>query len=878
MGSKELKTVNPAAFERVPPHNLEAEQSLLGAMLLSSDAISNIVEKVRPEDFYREAHRSVYEAITKLYMSGEPADPIMVAEELDKMGVLERIGGKLFIHTLVNYVPTAANAHFYAEILQRHSLLRGLIRAATDIAAIGYEAPENLEAAIDRAESIMFNVSKQRITEKFSILETLLTENWELMDKLARSHSDITGLATGFPDLDKYTSGFQSSDLIVIAARPAMGKTSFVLDVARNVALGSDKAVALFSLEMSKLQIAQRLLSSEAMVQSQRLRSPARLTDRESQQLVAATGKLSKARIFIDDTANITIMEIRAKARRLISRENLGLIIVDYMQLIQGSGRSESRQQEISEISRALKILGRELEVPVIAVSQLSRAVENRTDDRRPRLSDLRECVTGETLVVLQDGRRAPISELVGKNPAILAVSPEGKIVLCDSDKVWRVGKRPVFKINLSSGRSIRATAAHRLFGADGWVRVRDLAAGDRLAIARQIPEPIKAVEWPDKRVALLGQLIGDGSYLSGQPMRYTTASDENSRLVADCATSEFGSKIGVHPGRGNWHQLVISGNGNRWAPAGVNAWLRELGIFNQRSHEKRIPNEAFRLSNRQIALLLQHLWATDGTITPRPVGAKGSAGVFFSTCSRALADDVAFLLLRLGIVTRTREMRQGDSRPWFNVSISGADYLKRFLDTVGAFGPRGEGARRLADRLNGLRANTNVDTLPHEVFTEIKELMSAKGISHRAMQAARGVSYGGNAHFKFAPSRATVLEYAETLDSDELRRRAGNDLFWDKVVDIAPDGEEDVYDLTVPGPACWLADGIVSHNSGAIEQDADLVIFIYRDEHYNPESEDKGKAEIIIGKHRNGPTGTVKLNFMEDYARFANLESRYEE
>ncbi|MDP1808642.1 MAG: replicative DNA helicase [Actinomycetota bacterium] len=431
MRSKELKTVDPAAFERVPPHNLEAEQSLLGAMLLSADATANVVEKIRPEDFYREAHRSVFEAITKLYMSGEPADPIMVAEELDKMGVLERVGGKLFIHTLVNYVPTAANAHFYADILQRHSLLRGLIRAATDIAAIGYEAPENLEAALDRAESIMFNVSKQRISEKFSVLEQLLTENWELMDKLARNHSDITGLATGFPDLDKYTSGFQPSDLIVIAARPAMGKTSFVLDVARNVALGSDKVVALFSLEMSKLQIAQRLLSSEAMVQSQRLRSPARLSDRESQQLVAATGKLSKARIFIDDTANITIMEIRAKARRLISRENVGLIIVDYMQLIQGSGRSESRQQEISEISRALKILGRELEVPVIAVSQLSRAVENRTEDRRPRLSDLRESGAIEqdadlVIFIYRDERYNPDSEDKGKAEIIIGKHRNG--------------------------------------------------------------------------------------------------------------------------------------------------------------------------------------------------------------------------------------------------------------------------------------------------------------------------------------------------------------------------------------------------------------------------------------------------------------------
>ena len=431
MASKELKAVDPGAFERVPPHNLEAEQSLLGAMLLSPDATANVVEKVSGEDFYRDAHRQIFDAVCKLFLSGEPADPIMVAEELDKMGVLERVGGKPYIHTLVNFVPTAANALYYAEILSRHSLLRGLIRAATDIAAIGYEAPENLEAAIDRAESLMFNVSKKRISEKFSPLEQLLTENWELMDKLARANSDITGLSSGFPDLDHYTSGFQTSDLIVIAARPAMGKTSFVLDVAKNVALGSDKAVAIFSLEMSKLQIAQRLLSSEAQVPSQRLRSPARLSDRESQQLVAATGKLSKARIFVDDTANITIMEIRAKARRLISRENLSLIIVDYLQLIQGSSRSENRQQEISEISRSLKILGRELGVPVIAVSQLSRAVENRVDDRRPRLSDLRESGAIEqdadlVIFIYRDERYNPDTEDKGIAEVIIGKHRNG--------------------------------------------------------------------------------------------------------------------------------------------------------------------------------------------------------------------------------------------------------------------------------------------------------------------------------------------------------------------------------------------------------------------------------------------------------------------
>jgi replicative DNA helicase len=388
---KELKTVDPTKFERVPPHNLEAEQSLLGAMLLSPDATGEVVETVRAEYFYREAHRHVFQAIIKLFSSGEPSDPITVADELDKMGVLEKVGGKPYVHTLMNFVPTAANAKYYAEILERHAVLRGLIRAAANIAAIGYEGPEDLPAAIDRAETMIFEISKKRISERFALLETLLTENWELMDKLARSNSDITGLSTGFADLDKMTSGLQPSDLIVIAARPAMGKTSFVLDIAKNAALTTGKAIAIYSLEMSKLQIAQRLLSSEAMVPSQKLRSPARLSDFDNQALVAATGRLAKARIFVDDSANSTIMEIRAKARRLVSREDLGLLIVDYMQLITGGSRSENRQQEISEISRSLKILGRELGIPIIAVSQLSRAVENRTDDRRPRLADLRE-------------------------------------------------------------------------------------------------------------------------------------------------------------------------------------------------------------------------------------------------------------------------------------------------------------------------------------------------------------------------------------------------------------------------------------------------------------------------------------------------------
>jgi replicative DNA helicase len=521
-----------------------------------------------------------------------------------------------------------------------------------------------------------------------------------------------------------------------------------------------------------------------------------------------------------------------------------------------------------------MKGLAKELGVPVIALSQLSRAPEARTD-RRPQLSDLRECVTGGTLVVLADGRRMPIRDLEGTTPEVLALSEQRTIVTAATEKVWRVGERPVFDVHLASGRRIRATAKHRLLGATGWLRVAELEPGTRLAIARRLPEPVNAGGWPDARLALLGHLIGDGSYLVHQPLRYTTASEENSQLVSDAARNEFGVVVNRHVGRGAWHQLVLSGNGNRWHPAGVNRWLRELGIFGQRSHEKHLPTDVFTLSNAQLALLLRHLWATDGTISVRKPGTRGSAAVNFSTSSLLLASDVAALLLRLGIVARIRTVPQREARPCHVVSVSGADAQRRFLDQVGAFGPRVVQARALERALSGVAPNTNVDTLPQEVFAEVRTAMSRRGVTQRGMAAMRGTSYGGTAHFGFAPSRATVAHYAELLDADALRAQAQSDLFWDRVIAIEPAGLEDVYDLTVPGPACWLADGIVSHNSGAIEQDADIVMFIYREEEHKPTDENRGLAEIIIGKQRNGPTGSRKLAFIKEFTRFENLEWR---
>jgi replicative DNA helicase len=652
-----------------------------------------------------------------------------------------------------------------------------------------------------------------------------------------------------------------------------MGKTSLVLNICQHVATNGGVA-GVFSLEMSKEALFMRMLASEAKIDSYRLLS-GQIGQREYGQITHAMETLAEAQLFVDDSAGIGALEMRAKARRLQAEHGLTVLAVDYVQLMTGRGRFENRTLELASISRSLKGLAKELNVPIIVLSQLSRAPEARSD-KRPMLSDLRECVTGDTLVVCTNGERVPIRQLVGRTPDVWALDERGRLVAATADKVWAVGRRTVHRVRLASGRSVCATADHRILTGAGWQTVGELRADDRVAVARHVPEPYTPETWPDDQVVLLGHLIGDGSYLPHQPLRYTTCDEANSAAVATAATRQFGARVTRHEGpTGTWHQLVIAGNGDRWHQAGVGRWLRQLGIFGQRSFQKRLPQAAFRLGNRQIALLLRHLWATDGSIAPRRVS-RGGHAVHYTTTSEGLAWDVAALLHRLGLVARVSASVKAGYRPSHQVRVSGADFQREFLRVVGAHGPRVAPADALADALADVTPNTNVDTLPAGVFALVRARMQALHISPRAMAALRGTAYGGADHFAFAPSRAVLLDYATRLDDDELRDLATSDVFWDRVIAVERAGEEEVFDLTVPGPANWLADGVVSHNSGALEQDADVVIMIFREEMYKPDrsvpSENDGIAELIIAKQRNGPTGTVKTAFLAGQTKFMPL------
>ncbi len=375
---------------RVPPHNLDAEQSLLGAMLLSRDAIAAAVETCRADDFYKPAHAHIFDAACSLYSQGEPVDPVTVADELARAGLLDAVGGVAALIGLQADTPATASAGRYARIIEEHALLRRLIGVAGEIAELGYQVPDNIEAVVDRAESMVFEVAERRVTDSLKPLRELLAESLDRLEALYNKGDAITGVPTGYIDLDERLSGLQKSSLVIVGARPAMGKTSFALGIAAHATMEARVPTLMFSLEMSHPELTQRLLVSEARVDASRIRN-GRLLDSDWPKISHAIGRLGEAPLYIDENPNLTVMEVRAKARRLKARqEGLGLIIIDYLQLMTGRHNAENRQVEVSEISRGLKILARELEIPVLALSQLSRNLETRAD-KRPTLADLRE-------------------------------------------------------------------------------------------------------------------------------------------------------------------------------------------------------------------------------------------------------------------------------------------------------------------------------------------------------------------------------------------------------------------------------------------------------------------------------------------------------
>ena len=374
---------------RIPPHSVESEQSILGSILLDKDAIITVAETITPSDFYKDAHRVIYESMMDLNNKNEPIDMVTLTDELRKRGYLDDIGGVTYLTSLSTIVPTTSNVKYYADIVKEKSVLRQLIKASNDIINLGYGSGESAENVLDFAEKKIFDISQERTNDDFKPINQVLMDTYDMIESIYSNKSDVTGVTTGFKDLNKKINGLQRTDLILVAARPAMGKTAFALNLVQNAAIKGNASVAVFSLEMSKEQLAQRMIAAQSNVELKKMKTGT-LNDADWPRIISAMAVMSDAKIFIDDTPGIKINELRSKCRKLKMEQGLDLVMIDYLQLMESDSKNESRQQEISKISRSLKILAKELDCPVVALSQLSRAPEQRAD-HRPVLSDLRE-------------------------------------------------------------------------------------------------------------------------------------------------------------------------------------------------------------------------------------------------------------------------------------------------------------------------------------------------------------------------------------------------------------------------------------------------------------------------------------------------------
>ncbi|MFT4010845.1 MAG: replicative DNA helicase [Nocardioidaceae bacterium] len=778
----------------MPPQDIDAEMCVLGAMLLAKDAIADALEVVQGPDFYRPVHETVFGAITELYARNEPVDPVTVAAELGRMGELMRVGGAPYLHTLSASVPIASNAAYYASIVKEKAILRRLVEAGTRITQMGYAGEGEVDDVVDRAQQEVYSVSERRTTEDYAPLSDIIQGTLDEIEAIQNRESGLSGVPTGFMDLDDLTNGLHGGQMVIIAARPALGKSTLALDLCRAASIHNNLTSVIFSLEMSRNEITMRLLSAEAKVPLNHIRN-GNMSDQDWERLAPRMAEVSSAPLFIDDSPNMTMMEIRAKARRLKQRHDLRLIVIDYLQLMTSGKKVESRQVEVSEFSRQIKLLAKELDVPVVALSQLNRGPEQRSD-KRPMLSDLREsgCLTADTRLMRADtNAEITIGELMrsgARDIPVWALDDRLKLVPRTLTHAFPSGTKDVYEVTLASGRRVTATANHPFLTYDGWIPLAELTEGARIGVARHVPPPLEITSRDNHEVALLARSVPES-----------------------------------------------------------------------------LPDWVFALPKEQVSLFLRNLWATDGEVT---LNKHGGGRIYYASTSRRLIDDVAKLLLRFNVFTRIRRVRKTGYRDGWTLDITGAENQLRFLEDIGAHGERSTNVTALAERLRDVQPNTNLDTIPTQVWDRVREVLNTSRLTQREFAAAWGTPSSVSTMARVAPGRQRMQRIAELLGDVDLEVMATNDVFWDSVASVEHVGQQEVYDATVLGVHNFVANGINLHNS--IEQDADMVILLHRDDVYEKESARPGEADLIVAKHRNGPTRDVVVAFQGHYSRFVDM------
>ena len=711
-----------------------------------------------------------------------------------------------------------------------------------------------------------------------------------------RINWQVTGITVAYDKVDDYY-GFEidGNHLFLLEDMTVTHNTAFVLSALRNAAVDFKHSVAIFSLEMSSIQLVNRLISAEAELESEKIKRGS-LREDEWQQLYAKTSRLTEAPIFIDDTPALSIRELRSKCRRLKAQHNIELIIIDYLQLMTGDASRTgggNREQEIASISRALKNIAKELEVPVIALSQLSRAVETRGGDKRPQLSDLREsgCLTGDALVFdAQTGEQVPIAELVQRQEEgslsgfrTLATDTQWKLGEQTVSNAFYSGKKEAFELVTRSGRSIKASANHPFLKLTGWTCLDELKVGDKLAVPRILSASSPTNPMSEDELILLAHLLGDGCILPRQPyhraaFRYTSADLANVAVVRDTAKRLFDID-GKTVRQKNWEHYYLRCpyhlTHGRKHP--ITHWYASLGLDRVRSYNKKIPNAVFQGDKQHIALFLHHLWATNGNISNHQTkSGRHQISIYYASSSRQLAQQVQHLLLRLGILSTVREQTSTKYRSMYHVLVYGRNEQLKFLEQVGCYGQRGLMVPQLVEQLRAVDSNPNFDVVPQEAWDVfIRQYLAASSLTQRSFAKALDMQHCGTALYKNGISRARMQRIYQALPLATLKHLAESDVLWDEIVAIRPLGVQDVYDITVDKAHNFVANDFVTHNS--IEQDADMVMFLYRPEYYGLTEDSEGQpvqgvGEIIISKHRNGALDTVQLKFIGKFTKFTNL------
>ncbi|WP_462418924.1 replicative DNA helicase [Kytococcus sp. Marseille-QA3725] len=763
-------------MDRMPPQDVDAERSVLGGMLLSKDAIADVLELVRGADYYRPAHELIHEAILDLFGRGEPADAITVADELTKRGNLQRAGGQAYLHQLMQSVPTAANAGYYAEIVAERAILRRLVEAGTRIVQMGYgQGGGEVEDVVNAAQAEVYAVSDKRGAEDYQVIGEIFDATVDEIEHASGSAGEMLGVPTGFADMDALTNGLHGGQMIVVAARPAMGKSTLGLDICRSASIEHGLASCIFSLEMSKTEIVMRMLSAEASIQLQKLRK-GEVDEGDWAKIAETQGRLSVAPLFIDDSPNLSLMEIRAKARRLKQQHNLRLVVIDYLQLMTSGKKVESRQQEVSEFSRALKLLAKELEVPVIAISQLNRGPEQRTD-KKPQMSDLREsgCLTADTRVLRADtGAEVTMGQLLEageRDVPVWALDESMRYVRRHLTHVFPTGVKPVFRLTTTSGKTVRATANHPFRTYEGWTALEDLREGSRIAVPRHVPAPHALTEWDEAEVAAAARRARGGAV---------------------------------------------------------------------------VPDGVASLPKGDIASFVRQVLA------PSMTADLARERLVVQGLASHVVDVVSRLLLRFGISV--------DRAVSGDLMISERDSVRRYLLEVAVGGNAEVGLGQAASDLLGVVSGGGSGADP-AVWRRVGDVLA---------QPEREPVSLGDALAEMTPVRSRIAAAAAVLDEQDLDLYAVNDVLWDEVKSIELDGVEPVFDATVAGAHNFVANGIAVHNS--IEQDADMVILLHREEAYEKESPRAGEADFIVAKHRNGPTDTITVAFQGHFSRFKDM------